>query len=218
MRVLVTSGPTREPIDDVRYVSNLSTGALGTAVATAFATAGHDVLLLHGAGSLVPRPMKGLETIQFGSALSLLDALVRAASTAPVPDLLIHAAAVADYAPEPQRGKIKSSEPELVLRMTPTPKVVDRLREAVPSLPVIVFKLEAGISREELHARARATMRRVGAVAVVANLLAEVGPARHRADLLRADETVVEWEGRAAIARGLVVEAAGILAAGKERS
>ncbi len=215
MRALVTSGPTREPVDDVRYVSNVSTGSLGTAIAEAFLAAGHDVVLCHGAGSKRPPPSDRLTLFEFTTARSLLDALLAEASGAgsgPRPDLLIHAAAVADYAPVPVTGKIKSTEPELVLRMTPTPKVVDRLRETAPELPIVVFKLESGLAREELHARARRTMERVGAVAVVANLVEEVGPRGHRADLLRADGTAVPWDGREEIARGLVDEAERIVA------
>ncbi|MFG0316652.1 MAG: phosphopantothenoylcysteine decarboxylase [Planctomycetota bacterium JB042] len=208
--MLVTSGPTREPVDDVRYVSNVSTGSLGTAIAEAFLAAGHEVVLCHGAGSKRPPESDRLTLVEFTSARSLLEALraeTAGEGAGPRPDLLIHAAAVADYAPVFRAGKIKSTEPELTLRMTPTPKVVDRLRETAPDLPIVVFKLESGVAREELRARARRTMERVGAIAVVANLVEEVGPRGHRADLLRADGTVVEWQGREEISRGLVEEA-----------
>lgn len=121
------------------------------------------------------------------------------------PDLLIHAAAVADYAPEPVDGKISSTGSSLVLTLAPTPKVADQVRAAYPDLPIILFKLEARVSEEELVRRAHRTMARVGADAIVANHVGEVGATSHRALLLRSDGTSVEAVTREDIARELVV-------------
>lgn len=212
LHVAITSGPTREPIDDVRFVSNVSTGRLGVAVARAFAAAGHRVTLLHGLGSATPEPsVPGIALVPFESAASLLDALLRTFGAASAPMLLIHAAAVADYAPVKLDGKIKSTAPELVVRMQPTPKVADAFRRAHPQVPIVMFKLEAGITQDELRARATATMRRVAAQAVVANLLDEVGPDAHRAELIRADGSRIAFDGRDALARGLVDAAVAIV-------
>ncbi|MBK6941453.1 MAG: phosphopantothenoylcysteine decarboxylase [Planctomycetes bacterium] len=212
LHVAITSGPTREPIDDVRFVSNVSTGRLGVAVARAFCAAGHRVTLLHGLGSATPEPsLPGLTLVPFESAAALLDALQRTFDAASAPMLLIHAAAVADYAPVKTDGKIKSTAPELIVRMQPTPKVADAFRRTHPRVPIVMFKLEAGITRDELRARATATMRRVGAEAVVANLLSEVGPDAHRAELIRADGSSIAFDGRDALARGLVDAAVAIV-------
>jgi phosphopantothenoylcysteine decarboxylase/phosphopantothenate--cysteine ligase len=210
--VLVTSGPSREPVDDVRYVSNVSSGRLGVAVGEAFARAGHAVVLLRGVGSALPVSGSAVRVVEFTTAQSLLENALALLRQARGPDLLIHAAAVADYAPEPRAGKLKSSQRELVLRMKPTPKVVDRIRAATPELPLIVFKLESSISRPELHRRARATAVRVGARAVVANLVSEVSAGRHVADLLRSDGSIEHLNGREEIARALVAEAERIIA------
>ncbi len=208
MRVLITSGPTREPIDDVRFVSNVSTGRLGVSVAQAFCHAGHEVLFLHGASSLVPAASEKVCAFEFGSAASLLELLERLVTDpARAPDVMIHAAAVADYAPVKVDGKIKSDRPELVIEMRPTPKIADRVKSMRPDLPLILFKLESGISREELHARARRTMERAGAEGIVANLLEEVGIDEHRADLLRRDGSSTILGSRGAIGSGLVAEA-----------
>jgi phosphopantothenoylcysteine decarboxylase/phosphopantothenate--cysteine ligase len=208
MRVLITSGPTREPIDDVRFVSNVSTGRLGVAVAEAFRSAGHEVLFLHGIGSLVPSGAPGLRTFEFESAASLLALIERLVEDPTLrPDAMIHAAAVADYAPVKVVGKIKSDRKELVIEMQPTPKIADRVKQLRPDLPLILFKLESCISRDELHARARRTLERAGADAIVANLLEEVEVEKHRADLLRKDGTSTVLGTRAAIGAGLVAEA-----------
>jgi phosphopantothenoylcysteine synthetase/decarboxylase len=213
MRIAITSGPTREPIDDVRYVSNVSTGRLGVAVAEAFLAAGHDVLFLRGEGSLAPAEREGLEVVTFGSAASLLALLEkRLTRDGGAPVAWIHAAAVADYAPAPVAGKLKSDRDELVLRMLPTPKIGDRIRARRDDLTIVMFKLESGIARDELERRARATLERAGADAIVANLLAEVG-AEHRALLLRRDGTRRELASREAIAAALVEEVTRLVAA-----
>jgi len=216
MKVVVTSGPTREPVDDVRFISNVSSGRLGCSVATAFSSAGHQVRLLSGPGALIPPECETLVVEEITTATSLLDALTREVESVSPPDLLVHAAAVADYAPIKAEGKIKSTEPELLLRMAPTPKVVDGVRRLAPNLAIILFKLESGIDRDELHRRARAAMARVGGAAVVANLLDEVGVDGHRADLLRADGSCLPLDGREAIATSLVTEAERIVLARRE--
>lgn len=193
-------------------MSNVSTGRLGVAVARAFAAAGHRVTLLHGLGSATPdASAPDITLVPFESAASLLDALLRTFDGRSAPSLLIHAAAVADYAPVKIDGKIKSTAPELVVHMQPTPKVADAFRRARPHVPIVMFKLEAGITRDELRARATATMRRVDAQAVVANLLSEVGPDAHRAELIRADGSLTAFDGRDALARGLVEAAEAIV-------
>jgi len=128
-RVLVTAGPTRERIDPVRYLSNDSTGAMGYAVAQAAWRAGADVTLVSGAAGRTP-PL-GVEIVGVESAADLLSAVSsRMAQT----DLLIMAAAVADYRPvTAQTRKIKKHDDELTLQLTKNPDVllhVQGLRKA----------------------------------------------------------------------------------------
>jgi phosphopantothenoylcysteine synthetase/decarboxylase len=208
MRVLITSGPTREPIDDVRFVSNVSTGRLGVTIATAFLAAGHSVVFLRGVGSAAPDDHPALDVVEFTSTESLLEILRRRlAHGARRPDVWIHAAAVADYAPARVEGKIKSDRDSLVIEMRPTPKVADTICREHGDVPLVLFKLESSIPRAELHVRANRTLRRVGAAAIVANLLEEVTATSHRADLLRADGSSESFDTRLSIANGLVAEA-----------
>lgn len=206
MHVLVTAGGTREPIDEVRFVSNVSTGRLGATIAETLLAAGEQVTLLAGVGSVRPGPHPRLTIVEFGSTRDLLDRLLASLAAAGAAQVMIHAAAVADYAPEPVRGKIKSNASELVLRLLPTPKVADAVRRSFPRLKLVLFKLESRISRDELFARATATRVRVGADAIVANLLEDVGPADHQAWLLRADGSSEAFADRAALACGLLAE------------
>ena len=69
MKVLITAGATREPIDEVRFLSNVSTGATGAALAENFARRGHEVTLLRGAGAVAPAAISDLQT--FSSAEDL---------------------------------------------------------------------------------------------------------------------------------------------------
>lgn len=212
--IVITSGATREPIDSVRYISNVSTGRLGVSLTEEFLRAGHRVTLLRGIGSLSPVPAGSgqedeplLSVREFGSASSLLELLLQRLGAVPRPDLLIHAAAVADFAPRRVPGKLSSDQQVLGVEMHPTPKIVDLVRQAFPALPIVLFKLESGIERSELHRRALATLHRARGQAVVANLLEEVTADEHRADLLRPDGTFTPLLGRDAIARGLIEEA-----------
>ena len=100
MRVLITAGPTYEPIDPVRFIGNRSSGTMGAALAAAAVDAGHDVTLVLGP---VTAPMPAHEKIRrvdIFSSRDLLDAVMR---EFPSHDLLIMAAAVADFRPKQVR-------------------------------------------------------------------------------------------------------------------
>jgi phosphopantothenoylcysteine synthetase/decarboxylase len=141
MKILLTAGATREPIDSVRFVSNVSTGATGAALADALAAAGHAVTLLHGEGAIRPCSEDVVCGV-FGSTAHLEERL-RAALGGGKYDAVIQAAAVADYRPDAAHvGKLGSYAEELTLRLVPTPKLLPRLKEWSPRpLRVLGFKL-----------------------------------------------------------------------------
>jgi phosphopantothenoylcysteine decarboxylase / phosphopantothenate---cysteine ligase len=121
-RVLITAGPTREYIDPVRYVSNDSSGQMGFALAAAAVKRGMRVTLVHGPIGL-EKPA-GVRAVTVVSAAEMLSECRRLWGRH---DVLIMAAAVADYAPiRAARFKRKKSEADLVLRLKPT---VDILRD-----------------------------------------------------------------------------------------
>jgi len=116
-RVMVTAGPTREPIDPVRYISNRSSGKMGYAIAEAARDAGADVLLLSGPVSL-PRP-EGVEVVDIETAQQLHDMAHRHIAGV---DILVAAAAVADYRPATAADdKIKKSADTMTLELVRTP-------------------------------------------------------------------------------------------------
>ena len=123
MRVLVTAGPTREPIDPVRYISNRSSGKMGYAIAEAALDAGHDVILISGPVNLVPPD----EATFVGVSTSdeMFDAVHRHADKC---DMCVMCAAVADYKPaKVSTTKIKKSREKVSLELIPTRDVLDSL-------------------------------------------------------------------------------------------
>lgn len=206
MRILITSGGTREPIDDVRYVGNVATGSTGAGLAAEAVRRFHTVFLLSGVGSISP-PQWALDTgllVQrtFTSTKSLLAMADEICVTGI--DAVVASAAVADYTPERHPGKLSSAATELVVRMVPTPKVIDHIRQLVPEATLVAFKLETAVSNEELLARARRTMARAGADYIVANDLAGAGDDDHPACILGPDGLAVPVASRTDLAIGLL--------------
>ncbi|MBN8821185.1 MULTISPECIES: bifunctional phosphopantothenoylcysteine decarboxylase/phosphopantothenate--cysteine ligase CoaBC [unclassified Spirosoma] len=116
-KVLVTAGPTQEPIDPVRYISNHSTGKMGYAIAKGFAMAGADVTLVSGPTAL-PVPATTIERISVRSAQEMYNATQAIFSDA---DIVILSAAVADYTPaHPADKKIKKKESTFSIELTKT--------------------------------------------------------------------------------------------------
>lgn len=207
MKILITSGGTREPIDDVRYVGNSASGRTGALIAQEAVRRFHTVFLMSGEGAAAPESW-ALETgllvqERFSSAADLLtrcEALLAAHRV----DAIIASAAVADYAPVRTQGKIPSALLELTVRMVPTPKVIDRLVELAPMACMVAFKLESGVDAKHLLASAQRIMERVGAAAVVANDLSWSAQGDLPALLVTREGTVERVTGRRELAVRLV--------------
>jgi phosphopantothenoylcysteine decarboxylase/phosphopantothenate--cysteine ligase len=163
-RAIVTSGPTREAIDPVRYISNHSSGKQGHAIAAALAQLGADVTLVSGPVSLPDPP--GLRTVHVESA----DQMLAACLAAGVVDIAVCAAAVADWkASHPARAKIKKkagTEPP-DLELTLNPDILAALSKAGPGRPALVVGFAA--ETENLVANAIDKRRRKGCDWIVAN-------------------------------------------------
>jgi len=123
VRILVTAGGTREAIDPVRFIGNRSSGKMGYAIATAATERGADVTLVSGPVAL-PAPC-GVNRISVESALQMREAVL---SVFPRIDIVIKAAAVADYRPEEAAGqKIKKSSDKMTLVLTKNPDILAEL-------------------------------------------------------------------------------------------
>jgi len=125
VKILVTAGPTREPIDPVRYLGNRSSGRMGYAIAEAFAREGHHVLLVSGPTRLdVP---EGVDFLPVETAAEMFDAVSHHLSGC---GIAVFAAAVADFTPAgAAEQKIKKSGANLILELIPTRDILGSARE-----------------------------------------------------------------------------------------
>jgi phosphopantothenoylcysteine decarboxylase/phosphopantothenate--cysteine ligase len=210
-RMLVTSGPTQEPIDPVRYIANRSSGKQGHAIAAAAAAAGARVTLVSGPVNL-PDPA-GVKVIKVTTAREMLDAVTRAL---PV-DVAVFAAAVADWRVDhANASKIKKQNggaPQLALVENPDILATVAQRKSERPRLVIGFAAET----DELLAHAKAKLERKGCDWIVANDVSAdsgvMGGDRNTVHILTADG-VEHWppQSKSEVARGLVARIASTLA------
>lgn len=163
-RALVTSGPTREALDPVRYISNHSSGKQGHAIAAALSELGAEVTLVSGPVS-VPDP-RGVKVVRVESADQMLEACLAAGSI----DVAVCAAAVADWkAAKPATGKIKKKAGAAppALELAPNPDILATLSKRGPKRPALVVGFAA--ETEDLVANAVDKRTRKGCDWIVAN-------------------------------------------------
>ena len=166
-KIIITSGSNAEVVDPIRILTNRASGKTGIALALEARRRGAEVTLVHRFIQDIP-----VRQVYAGSAREMLDAVL--VEVAKGCDVLISAAAVADYTLDPQAEKIKSGH-ELVLRLLPTQKIIKTVREAYPHLKIVGFKAETGVTDEELVLRAKKSMLGGGLDLVVANDVARGG-------------------------------------------
>ena len=191
-RVVVTAGGTREPIDPVRFVSNYSSGKMGFAVAAAAAARGARVSLI----STAAHPhIKGIEVIAVETAEQMRQALLEHVRNA---DLLVMAAAVADFRPEhAEADKIRrEGRTEMVLRLTPNPDLLAAVADAPGTHHLFRFGFAAEGSELEHHALGKLERKRLDAIFANDIRRADIAfGADHNAGvLLLKDGTRVEFE------------------------
>jgi len=158
-RVLITAGPTREPLDPVRFISNHSSGKMGYAIASAARAAGAVVTLVSGPTRLATPP--GVRRVDVDSAEQMLAAVLERIDDA---DLFIGAAAVADYRPAaPHDRKMKKSGDSLVLELVQNPDIIATVtgRERPP----FSVGFAAETNDVERHARDKLTRKRLDMIA-----------------------------------------------------
>ena len=180
----MTAGPTHEPIDDVRYISNRSSGRLGIALCDQAVRRGWNATLLLGPSAVAPAD--SLVTVRRFRTTADLRALLGAELG--LCDVLIMAAAVADYRPVPASGKLRRTARKLVLELEPTP---DLLAECSarrrPDQVLVGFALEPEDGLEESAHRKLAAK---GCDLIVANPLETLESEHIRAVLIAPDGSV----------------------------
>jgi phosphopantothenoylcysteine decarboxylase/phosphopantothenate--cysteine ligase len=161
VRFIVTAGPTREPIDPVRYLSNRSSGKMGYAIAEAALAAGHSVILISGPVSLVPP--SGANLVRVTTSDDMHDAVHAHLAGG---DVLVMCAAVADYKPATfSTHKIKKQKNALTLELIPTRDILASLIRPSPEFLIVGFAAET----DDLEANAQRKLRHKKCDIVVAN-------------------------------------------------
>jgi phosphopantothenoylcysteine decarboxylase / phosphopantothenate---cysteine ligase len=160
LRLLVTAGPTREPVDPIRFLSNRSSGKMGYALAEAAHDRGASVTLLSGPTDL-PRPA-GMRLLSFETAADLHGLLV---AEFPDCDGLAMAAAVADFIPEESRERLHREDGDRTVRLAAGHDILAGLAPLKRAQTVIAFAAET----EDLEARGRRKMEAKNADLIVVN-------------------------------------------------
>jgi len=227
MKVIVTAGPTREPIDSVRFITNASSGKMGVACAAAAAAAGHEVTLV--AGPVALDPPAGVEVVRFVSVSELAAAVEKRFAGC---DALIMAAAVGDFTvAERAAGKLPRAGGPVRITLVPTEDILAGLgARKGPGQVLVGFAVEdvppSARAADEAPpegapdplAKAHAELTAKGCDYLVLNAPAAMGADASEACILSADGLVLEWARRSkkALAREIVNLLPGHLAQGTE--
>jgi phosphopantothenoylcysteine decarboxylase/phosphopantothenate--cysteine ligase len=183
-KVVVIAGSTEEAIDDIRVVTNRSSGETGVEIARAAQERGAEVELWMGRCD-TPLP-EHIETLRF-SSFNGLARLVRGRRF----DIVFFPAAVSDYSPRKADGKIPSDKDTIQLTLKRNPKLIDRMKGNM----VVGFKAQAKVSDDRLVEEARKLIERSGCHLVVANKVEHVRSGRTRVVLVEKSGEVEELEG-----------------------
>ena len=162
MRVIITCGPSFEPIDGVRRLTNFSTGELGLLLAAGLTRAGHEVICLKGEGAVSHMDAGGARVIGFSTNADLSERLREFAGS----DVgaVFHAAALCDYRVKSVRGadgavmrahKLPSRAGGLILTLEPAVKLLPELRVIFPAAKIVGWKYELDGTPGEAVAKAR---------------------------------------------------------------
>lgn len=188
MKILISAGPTQEPIDSVRFITNASSGRMGLALAEAAVREGHRVVVILGPVALRPK-IKGVRIVEVRTADEMAKAVLRELKKGF--DVFISAAAVGDYTPEKTFSRKISSSGTLVLRLKPTKKITSLVKKRFPRVFVVAFKAEFNVSRKTLVDRAFLKLSREKLDLIVAN---DIG--KNRMGCLKTDAYIIDGRGK----------------------
>jgi phosphopantothenoylcysteine decarboxylase/phosphopantothenate--cysteine ligase len=166
--ILIIGGATAEPIDDIRILTNKSSGKTAVSLANNAFERGANVEVWYGyAKETVPSyiPVKHFETIE--------DILRLLKSNKKTFDAIIVCAAIADYLPKKHKGKISSGKNKLTIECSPAPKIIQKIREVAPKSKIIAFKVEE--NKKDLKEEAVKLLSKNNLDVVVANTISAFG-------------------------------------------
>ena len=176
MRVLITSGGTKIPIDSVRSITNMSNGTFGSQIAERFYynKTITKIDFLYAKNSKLPVNWEdldpGRQSIDYHEYETFWEYEAKLTELlAKKPDIVILAAAVSDYEVEnPVDGKVRSAD-EMIIKLKPLPKLISKVKEECPDCTLCGFKLLVGSTKEELIVAANKSIEKNGCDIVIAN-------------------------------------------------
>lgn len=203
MKIIITAGGTSEKIDDVRSITNTSTGSLGLAIGRHFLKAHDDIEQLYYLHGLRAKAVEGdnVTAIPIGGVRDLERELQHLLTTEKI-DAVVHAMAVSDYmvkevttleaiqtgASAPLEGnKISSSIDDLTIILQRSPKVIGQIKGWSPDTVLVGFKLLSHVPHEELIEVGYNLLKKNGCTFVMANDLKDIGPGVHKGYLIHED-------------------------------
>jgi phosphopantothenoylcysteine decarboxylase/phosphopantothenate--cysteine ligase len=182
VRCIVTAGPTCEPLDQVRRLTNMSTGRLGSELVNYLAERGHEVTLLIGQLATWRGERHASKVLTFSTTASLREQLKDLGSASGHWDAVFHAAAVSDFSfgkvwlrsaggdlTEVKSGKITTREGTLLTELLPTPKIIRELRDWHPTARLVGWKYEVDGDRSDVIRLAEKQVSECSTDACVAN-------------------------------------------------
>ncbi len=191
VRVVVSAGGTREPIDPVRFIGNRSSGKMGVAIAEAARDRGASVTLVAGVMS-VTQP-RGVEVVDATTTSTMREAVLR---HAPGADILVMAAAVSDFAPQRASGsKIKRDGSSLAITLVPNPDIIAEVGEMPEE--VRPFLIGFAAESDDLEANAAAKLRDKGLDLIVGNVVGgpfdAIGSDENKVTVFGAEGALTDW-------------------------
>jgi len=168
-KILMTAGPTIEYIDPLRVITNQSSGKTGVLLASELISAGSKVTLVYGPG--VEKPPKGAKVIKVFTSKEMYKTVKKQMEKKF--DVMIMAAAVADYTPEnPSKKKIKSTQNKIKISLKKVPKIIDQVKKFQKNIILVGFKAEVDLSKKDLIRVARKKLQESNADIIIANNIA----------------------------------------------
>ena len=173
-KVLITAGPTIEQIDPIRAITNQSSGKTGVSLASELISAGAKVTLIYGPGR--EKPPKGAKIINVLSSKEMY-AIVKSELKKKF-DIVIMAAAIADYVPTVQnKKKIKSSKLTINISLKKAPKIIDQIKKYQKNVFLVGFKAEINLTKSQLIKSAKKKLKESSADMIIAN---DIGSIRYK--------------------------------------
>lgn len=175
-RILITSGGTQEPLDDVRVITNKSTGSTAAYLADYLIEAGCDITYVHAANA--KKPILNCHLVSYVTFNDLDQALTDQLKKSF--DVVIHAAAVSDYSVIPQQGKMNSDVENLEIRLKKNPKLIEKIKKLSPQCQLMGFKLTSTTDSNVIHDKVNSLFTKAGCDFVIHNDWSTIQSGQHR--------------------------------------